>query len=199
MKALISLFFAIVAFLTLSAFIPSAAECEIYDSTVRLHVIANSDSESDQTVKLKVRDAIVSDLENCGASSKEEALAYIESHRTYLESLADKTLKDNGFNDTAVIKIGKEDYPTRTYENFALPAGNYTSVRVIIGDGEGKNWWCVLFPPLCTSAAIEYDEENCTQVGLSSEQYRFITGTDGEYKVKFRLLEMAKEAFGFEQ
>ena len=196
MKAVTSLLIAIIAFLTLSSFIPTAQECEIYNSTVRLHVIANSDSESDQALKLKVRDAIVEDLKNCGATSKEEAVSYIESEKEKLENIADTVLEESGSTDRAVIKIGKEDYPTREYENFALPAGNYTSVRVIIGNGEGKNWWCVLFPPLCTAAAMEYDEENCVDVGLTQDQYRLITGTNGEYKVKFKLLEIAADAFG---
>ena len=198
MKAVTSLLIAIIAFLTLSSFIPTAQESEIYNSTVRLHVIANSDSESDQSLKLKVRDAIVEDLKNCGATSKEEAVSYIESEKEKLENIADTVLEESGSTDRAVIKIGKEDYPTREYENFALPAGNYTSVRVIIGNGEGKNWWCVLFPPLCTAAAMEYDEENCVDVGLTKDQYRLITGTNGEYKVKFKLLEIAADAFGVE-
>ena len=79
-----------------------------------------------------------------------------------------------------------------------MPAGEYTSVRIIIGEGEGQNWWCVLFPPMCTSFAIESDDESYTSVGLSKDQYNMITGANGEYKVKFKLLEIASNAFGIE-
>ena len=77
-----------------------------------------------------------------------------------------------------------------------MPAGESTSVRVIIGEGAGENWWCVLYPPLCTASAIDYGEDGYIQVGLTKDQYDLITGSSGEYKIKFKLLEIAKEAFG---
>ncbi|MBR2024511.1 MAG: stage II sporulation protein R, partial [Clostridia bacterium] len=95
------------------------------------------------------------------------------------------------------IELGEEEYPTKEYEDFTLPAGIYTSLRVIIGEGEGKNWWCVLYPPLCTSYAIEYDDTSI-DVGFTKDQYDFITGNQTEYKIKFKLLEMASQAFGFD-
>lgn len=198
MKILASLLISLVAFLTLNAFIPTAEEAEIYNSTVRLHVIANSDSERDQEVKLKVRDKVVEIISNSGASSKEEAILFIEQNRDKIKEEATKVLRADGIDDDVQVKLGYEDYPTRDYENFSLPAGNYTSVRVIIGDGEGKNWWCVLFPPLCTQGAISYDDEEYTDVGLTSDQYKLITGSSGEYKVKFKLLEIASGIFGFD-
>jgi stage II sporulation protein R len=96
------------------------------------------------------------------------------------------------------MEIGKEQYPIRYYEDFSLPAGEYTSVKIIIGEGKGQNWWCVLFPPMCTSYAIKGEGEDYINVGLSKDQYDLITGADGEYKVKFKLLEIASQAFGKE-
>jgi stage II sporulation protein R len=161
-----------------------------------LHVIANSDSEDDQGLKLKVRDKIIERMSTYNAKSKEEALSYIENDKDNLKKIAEECIKSQGFNNPVEIQIGEEAYPTREYEDFSLPAGKYTSLRIIIGEGKGQNWWCVLYPPLCTSYAIEYDDDS-VDVGLTKEQYNFITGYDKEYKVKFKLLEMASQAFGF--
>lgn len=196
MKFLVTLLISAVTFLCLWTVIPTAKECEIYESTIRLHVIANSDSEKDQAVKLKVRDAILTHVSTYDAKSKAEALSLIENDRELIEKIANEELKNNGFSDTVSIEIGKEDYPVRNYEGFSLPAGEYTSVRIIIGEGKGENWWCVLFPPLCTDYAVGYDDEAYIDVGLSKDQYGLITGTSGEYQIKFKLLELASQAFG---
>ena len=195
MKKALFVFIAVISFLVLNSFIPS--ESEIYNSTVRLHVIANSDSEKDQELKLKVRDVIVERMAEYNANSKIEALACIEEDKENLKLIAEKCIREQGFNNSVSIEIGEESYPTREYESFKLPAGNYTSLRVIIGDGDGQNWWCVLYPPLCTSAAIELDSDY-TDVGFTKEQYNLITGNKQEYKVKFKLLELASQAFGFD-
>ncbi|MBQ7411660.1 MAG: stage II sporulation protein R [Clostridia bacterium] len=197
-KSTITILMSIIAFLFIWSLIPSAKECEIYNSTIRLHVIANSNTDSDQEAKLKVRDALLDEISEYDCKSKEEALLEISANRKELEALAEQTLKKEGISDTVSIKIGKEDYPERVYEGFSLPAGEYTSVRVIIGEGEGENWWCVLFPPMCTAQAIEYDSEAYVSAGLSKEQYYMITGGSGRYEVKFKLLEIASSAFGFE-
>ena len=197
MKKALLIFVAVISFLVLNSFIPSKEECEIYNSTVRLHVIANSDSYEDQSLKLKVRDAIVERMAEYNAKSKAEALEYIENDKNNLKKIAEECIKKEGFTNSVAIEIGEEAYPTREYEDFTLPAGKYTSLRIIIGEGEGQNWWCVLYPPLCTSVAVELDKEYI-DVGFTKEQYNMITGNSKEYKIKFKLLEMASEAFGFE-
>ena len=196
MRKAIFIFIAVIAFLVINSYIPTKEECDIYNSTVRLHVIANSDSEDDQSLKLKVRDKIIERMSTYNAKSKEEALSYIENDKDNLKKIAEECIKSQGFNNPVEIQIGEEAYPTREYEDFSLPAGKYTSLRIIIGEGKGQNWWCVLYPPLCTSYAIEYGDDS-VDVGLTKEQYNFITGYDKEYKVKFKLLEMASQAFGF--
>ena len=196
MKKALFIFVAVIAFLVINSYIPSKDECEIYNSTVRIHVLANSDSEADQALKLKVRDKIVERMSTYNAKSKEEALEYIENDMDKLKEIAEECIKNEGFNNPVTVEIGEESYPTREYEDFSLPAGKYTSLRIIIGNGEGQNWWCVLYPPLCTSYAIEYDDDS-VDVGFTKEQYNFITGNEKEYKIKFKLLEMASQAFGF--
>ena len=198
MKKALFIFVAVIAFLVINNFIPSKEECEIYNSTVRLHVIANSDSEQDQKLKLRVRDAIVEQMSTYNAKTKEEALEYINNDMDNLKKIAEECIKSEGFNNSVSIEIGEESYPTREYEDFALPAGKYTSLRVITGEGEGQNWWCVLYPPLCTSYAIKPENDEYIDVGFTKEQFNLITGNEKEYKIKFKLLEMASQAFGFE-
>ena len=198
MKKVLFIFVAVIAFLTINSFIPSKEECEIYNSTVRLHVIANSDSEADQALKLSVRDAIIKQMSTYNAKTKEEALEYINNDKSNLKKIAEECIRNEGFSNSVEIEIGEENYPTREYEDFTLPAGKYTSLRIIIGEGKGQNWWCVLYPPLCTSYAIDYSDDEYIDVGFTKEQYNLITGNTKEYKVKFKILEMASQAFGFE-
>lgn len=173
-------------------FLPVHSEAEIYDSVLRLHVIANSDSDADQALKLKVRDALLehsSDLfMSCGDRS--EAALVIEENRGLLEEIARNTIIAEGYDYPVAIELGEEKYPTRSYGEVCFPAGNYLSLRVIIGEGEGQNWWCVLFPPMCLSAAA-YSDTETIPLGLTGEQYKLITETDDpKYTVRFKILEV---------
>ncbi len=198
MKFFSSFIICITVFLALWGFIPTAEECEIYNSTVRLHILAASDSDEDQRAKLLVRDAVVEHISAYDAKTKEEALVLIGADKDKICQIAEDVLTQNGMAQPVSMEIGKEQYPIRYYEDFSLPAGEYTSVKIIIGEGKGQNWWCVLFPPMCTSYAIKGEGEDYINVGLSKDQYDLITGADGEYKVKFKLLEIASQAFGKE-
>ena len=188
----------VATFFTLNALIPTAADTEIYDSCVRLHVIANSNSESDQELKLKVRDKVLELVSAYEAETKEESLTKIENDKNKLIEAAKSVIEENGYTYDVDVEIGLEAYPTRHYEDFSLPAGEYTSVRVRIGDGKGENWWCVLYPPLCNYGALAYDNDAYTDVGLTKDQYSLITGASGDYKVKFKLIEVASQLVGFE-
>ena len=176
--------------------LPVHGEEEIYDKVVRLHVLANSDSEEDQAVKLKVRDAIlaitVSLLQNC--ETKEEAVALLEENQTLFVEAAKAVLQEEGFDDTVSIEMGLEEYPTRTYDSLCFPAGEYISMRVSLGTGEGQNWWCCLFPPLCLGAATVRDEDAedaCISVGFTPTQYKIITESDKPvYRARFKILEL---------
>lgn len=199
MKIIFTVLISAVVFFVLFQIFPTSEELDLYENTVRLHVLANSDSEQDQSLKLLVRDALLNTVNDLKASGKEDALKKIQEQKESLEKIAETVIMNNGKEYSVKIEIGKEMYPTKHYEDFSLPAGEYTSVRVIIGKGEGQNWWCVLYPPLCTNSAVKYDEEACIQAGLTKGQYDMITANEsGRYRIKFRLLELASEVFGFE-
>ena len=201
-------FFAVAFILTAALLIlnclPIHGESEIYDTVVRLHVLANSDSPEDQELKLKVRDGIlaVSEpiLKDC--TTQDDAVEKLEENREILVSTAADIIRREGYNYPVDIKLGRENYPAKTYENCAFPAGNYVSLQVLIGDGDGQNWWCVLFPPLCLSAATANDssedrnEDAFIAVGLTKEQYGIITETeDTKYKIRFKILEAIESIF----
>lgn len=198
LRIISTILISVATFFTLNAVIPSAKEAEIYDSCVRLHVIANSDSEKDQELKLRVRDRLLERVNKSETKSKEETLAWLEENKNELLELAKNEIIKSGEDYDVSMEIGLENYPTRHYEDFSLPAGKYTSVRVIIGEGKGQNWWCVLYPPLCNEGAISYSDDEYIDVGLTKEQYSLITQSSGKYKVKFKILEVASEIVGFE-
>lgn len=187
----------IAAFVTAVIYaVPANGETEIYNKVVRLHVIANSDSEEDQALKLAVRDAILekvsSATENC--RSREEAENVISSMLPEIVKQAEKTLRDNGSDYRVSALIGKENYPTREYGDIKLPAGNYSSLRVMIGKAEGKNWWCVLFPPLCTGTAKP--DDTLIAAGFTPGEVRILTDSESpEYVLKFRILEIFGSLF----
>lgn len=188
----------IMAFIILSV-LPVHGEEEIYDDLVRLHVIANSDSEEDQTLKLQVRDSIIAAMTDTmnSAHSAEDAAALINASLDEIEETARAAVAEAGYSYDVSAVIGKETYPRRQYGEISLPAGEYTSLRVIIGEGEGHNWWCVLFPPICTAAAMGdgASEEDYISAGLTGDQYALIKNDSApKYKVRFKLLEMISDA-----
>lgn len=183
------------------SFLPVHGEQEVYDTVVRLHVLANSDSEEDQALKLRVRDAVLEAASPIvdGCRSQAEAIEALNAHLTDLEAAARQVIEAEGRADKVTVLLGEEDYPTRTYESCAFPAGRYVSLRVCIGEAAGKNWWCCLFPPLCLSAATakEDNEDAFVQVGLTKDQYGIITETGKtKYKVRFKVLEVIEDWFG---
>ncbi len=137
-------------------------DCEdIRQKLLRLHVIASGDTQKEQELKLKVRDAVLTagaDVfsENDNLS---EALSKAEENLTKLQKTAENAVKENGYTYPVKLEVTECYFPTRVYENITLPAGKYNAVRVIIGEGEGKNWWCVMFPPMCLPAAKENEAE----------------------------------------
>ena len=198
MRAILSLCAIVLALTVALSFLPVFGEEAVYDDVIRLHVIANSDGDADQADKLAVRDAILSYItgELDGVEDVGEASGEIGSLLCDVESIAGRTLAARGTALPVRAEFGREEYPEREYGEYTLPAGTYVSLRVVIGEGEGHNWWCVLFPSLCTGAAKKRD---FIEAGLTSEGYRMITDTDRpRYKVRFRLLEILSEVFGAE-
>lgn len=202
MKKWLGFLMAAVMLVTAFMILPIHGEAELYDNVIRLHVLANSDSERDQALKLTVRDAVLEKtrtmLEN--VDSREEAEAVLQENIPVIEQAAKDALRAAGAGNAVMVELGQEAYPTREYECLAFPAGEYLSLRVMIGEAEGQNWWCVLFPPLCLTAATAQSEREtetvCLSAGLSGEQYRMIADTDEtKYKLRFKILEVAEELF----
>ena len=176
--------------------LPLHGEGEIYQKVLRLHVIANSDSEEDQALKLKVRDTVLSLVAECTSELKtrEEAESAVSSRLEELRAAAEETLRENGCPLPVSVSLGREAYPTREYEDLRLPAGIYSSLRVKIGEAEGKNWWCVLFPPLCTGTATAREE--LVQAGFTPGQVRVLTDSESpEYVLRFKILEFFGSLF----
>ena len=181
-----------------AAYLPVHGEGDVYDAVIRLHVIANSDSESDQALKMQVRDAVLAVTTTAldGCEDRDAAAARLSTLLPTLTATAEEALRQAGNNDPVTVTLSKEDYPTRNYESFCFPSGEYLSVKVMIGESAGKNWWCVLFPRLCTDLATS-KEEQFVAVGFTPEQYKIITESDtATYKIRFRLLEFFEELGG---
>ncbi len=167
------------------AVMPTEAEGAIYEDTVRLHILANSDSEEDQAVKLILRDEI---LKKYGKrlslfESVENAEKELSEILPEIKAFSDGVLSELGYFGECDVTLSEEWYDTRSYEGFTLPAGYYTSLRVIIGDGDGQNWWCVMFPPLCLDVALSDSK-------YTAEEEILITK---KYNVKFKILELVSE------
>lgn len=194
MRILYTLAAALLAAALLAAAFPTPADAAVYDATLRLHVIAASDTTADQSAKLAARDAIlaVTTPALAACTSRDEAETTL---RRLIPTLA--ALAEEAASAPATVTLTREAYPTRSYAALALPAGEYLSMQVILGEGEGQNWWCVLFPPLCLDAATA-DRDACIEAGLTPEAYRLITAgeRDTRWRVKFRILEWLGEIFG---
>lgn len=172
-------------------------EMEIYEKTLRLHIPANSDSKEDQELKLQVRDAVIELLKDplSECKTKEDAVRVAAEMSDEIERVSDEVINENGKNYKATVTITEEYYPRRQYEGISLPAGNYTSVKIELGEAEGQNWWCVLFPQVCTQTASA--DEVLAEVGFTANQIRLLTDQeDCEYVVKFKLLEIIEGIFG---
>ena len=168
----------------------------ISNSVFRLHVIANSDTNADQNLKYKVRDNLIEYMNticnNC--SSKEEVIKLAEEHKNDFENIALQTIKDNGFSYSVKINIGNFEFPTKTYGDISLPAGFYDALRVEIGEAKGKNWWCVMFPPLCfvdvSSGIVPEESKKIIQNNLPEEEFALISdNSSNNIHFKFKLVE----------
>ena len=158
---------------------------------IRLHVVANSDSEADQSIKLQVRDAIVASLTESMADigDAQAAKVYLRENLTKIERIANDTLEAAGVDSRAVVTLCKETFDIRKYDTFTLPAGVYESLRVVIGEGEGHNWWCVAFPSLCMSATSEEFEAAAQTAGMDQTLTQTLSDEES-YELRFYLLDL---------
>lgn len=153
----------------------------VREDVVRLHILANSDSTADQTVKLLVRDAVVAATEGWAANNPEQARSAAADQLPQIREIALQTVADAGCDYPVEVEMTRMYFTTRQYGDTTLPAGMYDAVRVTLGEGKGQNWWCVVYPPLCVGAATEGVE------ALDPRQQTFVTGDT--YEVRFKVVE----------
>ena len=180
----------------------SAVSEDISQSVFRLHVLANSNSEEDQNLKLKVRDALLDYMNelclNC--STKEEAINIANEHKYEFQEIAERTIKENGYDYSVKININNFYFPTKNYGDISLPAGYYDALRVEIGEAKGQNWWCVMFPSLCfidvTSGVVDDEAKENLEENLEEESYSIISENADNLgiKFKFKLIEFFSES-----
>ena len=155
----LSVAFGLICALLLSVSHFNAACDDLRQNVLRLHIIANSDSDADQSLKLKIRDEILKETGdlflNC--NDLENAEKTVKENLNSFSDIANRVIEENGFDYTATASLGKSDFSTRYYDDFTLPAGEYNSLIITLGEGEGKNWWCVVYPTVCISAATKGD------------------------------------------
>lgn len=188
------------ALLTLSltlcmSVLPTEKDAAIYEDTLRLHILANSDSEDDQQLKYEIRDKLLArygEALRC-ARSFDDAEAEVTGMLSDIERDVDGWIREAGYEYKSHVTLGVEWYDTREYEDFTLPRGYYTSLRVMLGEAEGQNWWCVMYPPLCLDVATEDAPKDDALMGYSREEYMLVNGEG--YSIKFKLLEVFSDAF----
>lgn len=192
MKLIVKLCWLTGCLLLLSLFLGLVADKQqLQKDLIRLHVVANSDSDEDQAIKLQVRDAITATLEPAmeNIESKEQAYQYIVENLTRIEETANKKLEELGVSDRASVSLQQEKFNVRHYDTFSLPAGIYDSLRVEIGSGSGKNWWCVVFPTLCLPAASSEFQTAAVSSGFDADLSKTLVREDG-YVLRFYLLDL---------
>ncbi len=174
---------------------------EVKNSLIRFHVIANSDSDEDQNLKLKVRDAVLDYLYPLMNKSKslEETRQIINCNLKTVQNIASEVIKDNNYKYNAKVTFKRENFPQKEYGNIILPQGNYEAFQIIIGQGQGHNWWCVMFPPLCfvdeSKAVVEYDktEEMVKDNRKNNKEKEQKIENDNKIEYKFKILEIFKD------
>lgn len=185
---------------------------EVKDSLIRFHVIANSDNDDDQQLKLKVKNRVIDYLYPYLNSSQslDESRKIIKDKMEDVKTLAQEVIKDNNYDYGVKVELSRENFPDKSYGNITLPQGNYEAFRIIIGSGQGRNWWCVMFPPLCfvdeSKAQVEYDEtenkikSNGKSFGLeskddSTENVEDKQADGNNIKIKFKIVEIFRDIF----
>lgn len=167
---------------------------DLADKVVRLHVLANSDSEEDQALKLRVRDAVLARATELLEQSADrgEAETLLRGNLLELERIAAEEIQACGYNYPVTAQLTAAEFPTKEYDGFTLPAGEYLALRVLIGEAKGQNWWCVVFPPLCTAASADVPA-SALAAGFSQEEIGLITEENEGYILKFKAVEFWEE------
>lgn len=173
-----------------------AVTTNIADSVFRLHVIANSDSAEDQNLKYIVRDKVIEYMSSISqnASSKEDVIEIAKANLDKIQAISSQTIRENGYTYSVNVEVGNFSFPSKRYGDITLPPGYYDALRIKIGEAEGQNWWCVMFPPLCfvdvTSGVVPDESKEIMKENLSKEEFDLISKNSNEVKVKFKIVEV---------
>lgn len=184
--------------LCMTAFVTAYSDnvqTDLQSNMIRLHIIANSDSDEDQNVKLMVRDAVLKETgSKLADEDKEICKDNIVCNLDAVKEIADRVLAENGFDYASYVQYGKFAFPERTYKSMILPAGDYYGVRIVLGEGKGHNWWCVMYPPLCfregQEVQLSKESEKILREKLDKDTYDIITKKDDKVVVKFKIVEL---------
>ena len=197
LKFIVLILFLLTLYIFISAyFYINQASFDLKNSVFRLHVVANSNSEEDQNLKYIVRDNLIEYMNTIckNSSSKEETIQIVTEHLSDFEDIANDTIKDNGFSYQAKVELGTFEFPTKTYGDISFPSGYYDALKIELGNAQGQNWWCVLYPSLCfvdvTSGIVPDESKNELENNLNNEEYKLISDTDDlSIQFKFKLIE----------
>lgn len=168
-------------------------QSNIADSVLRLHVIANSDSAADQQLKIAVRDRVLKEAQNLfeNTSSADEAKKAAEKNIKFLEKTTKDELKKRGYDYEVSVEVGEFAFPVKFYDDIMLPSGQYRAVRIIIGEGKGRNWWCVMYPPMCSIDGITMDSGREKLKGaLSDDEYAMVSSKNKGAEIRFKIVDI---------
>ena len=168
----------------------------ITDTVFRLHILANSDTDEDQALKLKVRDAVLEETSYIFAdkNSAAESAAAAEENLDFIREIAEKTIRENGFDYPVSCEVTEMRFDSRVYDSLTMPAGEYSALRITIGNAAGKNWWCVMFPPLCIPAVTDIDEALAEYDGVFTQEELDMLHSPENYECRFYFLELFHKA-----
>ncbi len=191
LAVVLSVFCASIASFSVSlARMQSSFDSELYGNVIRLHILAESDSEQDQKAKLEIKNCVIERISQLisDARNADHAASIIDTNVPGINEYVQQVSCDLGYDYDIKTHFSEEKYPVRYYDGFAFPAGTYKSLRITLGSGKGKNWWCVLYPSICVSPVDEADEL-LAEAGLSEKTVKYIC-EDEKYKIRFRFLEL---------
>lgn len=177
----------------------STVSADIADSVFRFHIVANSDSDEDQNLKLVVRDNILNYMEEIASdvSTKDEAISIINAHLDDFYNIAIKTIQDAGYNYDVKLTVGEFDFPTKEYGDISLPAGIYDALKIEIGEAKGHNWWCVMFPTLCfvdvSSGSLDDNSKEVLESNLTDEEFSLVSEDNFAVNFKFKIVEFFED------
>lgn len=193
MKTLLATLFSLILALFFVLALPSSGEETVYADTLRLHVLAASDSTADQGAKLLVRDAVLSTYGDAFLStqSKAEAVELLASQLPEIKHTVEKTLAENDLEYSVAVSLADEWFDTRTYGELTLPEGKYTALKITLGEGKGQNFWCMLYPALCVAPAL--GEAVTAEEAYTDAAYTLVKNG---YAIRFRTLELISSLFG---